>query len=156
MGVNLASLSSTQSGEPDAGCQLSRRVDHGGTHRSTLDVAGPGGPVAVGSWSSGYRSPPGFAWSNTEPGEPHAGCQLPPRVDYGGTHRSTLGPASPGVAVGVGDTFLWGNTSGEPCPTRPSRVPLRCDPDRRSSRTAPSRFSVPPYIPSAQGGTLLS
>ena len=44
--LSRCSLSSTQSGEPDAGCQLSLWVDHGGsTHRSTLDVAGPGGPV---------------------------------------------------------------------------------------------------------------
>ena len=53
-----------------------------------------------------YRSPPGFAWSNNQSVEPAAGCQLPPRVDNGGTHRSTLGPASPGVS-------RWG--SGIPC-----------------------------------------
>ena len=39
VGVNVASLSSTQSWEPDAVCQLSPRVDHGGTHRSTLDIS---------------------------------------------------------------------------------------------------------------------
>ena len=44
--LSWCSLSSNQSGEPDAGCQLSPRVDHGGTHRSTLNVAGPGGPVS--------------------------------------------------------------------------------------------------------------
>ena len=69
-GVDLTSLSSTQSEETDAGCQLSPRVDHGGTHLSTLDVAGPGGPVSESSWSNIPRSPPGFAWSNTQSGEP--------------------------------------------------------------------------------------
>ena len=56
------------------------------------------------------------------------------------------------VAVRVGDILLWGNPSRETSPCRPSRAPLRCDPDRRSSRTASSRCSVPPYIPSAKGG----
>ena len=77
---------------------------------------------------------------------------LSPRVNHGGTHRSTLGPASPGVAVGVGDTLLWGNPSGEASPCRPSRAPLRCDPDRRSSLTASSRCSDPPYISFAKDG----
>ena len=57
-----------------------------------------------------------------------------------------------GVAVGVGDTLLWGNPTGEAFPCRPSRAPLRCDPDCRSSRTAPSRCSDPPYIPSTKSG----
>ena len=92
------------------------------------------------------RSPPGFAWSNTQSGEPDAGYQLPPRVNHGGTHRLTLGLASPGVAVWVGDTLLWGNPSGEASPCRPSRAPLRCDPDRRPSQTAPSGCSDLPYI----------
>ena len=35
---------------PDAGCQLSSRVDHGGTHRSMLGVAEPWRPVSVSSW----------------------------------------------------------------------------------------------------------
>ena len=56
------------------------------------------------------------------------------------------------VAVGVEDTFLWGNPSGEESPTHPTRAPLWCDPDRRFSRTAPSRCSDPPYIPSAKSG----
>ena len=85
-GVDLASLSSTQSGEPDAGCQLSLRVDHGGPHRSTLDATEPEEPVSGWSWRRIYRSPPGFAWSNTQSGEPDAGCLLPPRVYHGGTH----------------------------------------------------------------------
>ena len=131
MGVNLASLSSTQSGEPDAGCQLSPRVDHGGTHRSTLDVAGPGGPVSGRS-----RCQPG-SLSSAQSGEPDVVCKLLPRIDHGGTHWYTLGPASAGVTVGVGDTVLWGNPLGEASPSHPSRAPLRRDADRRSSQTAP-------------------
>ena len=38
------------------------------------------------------------------------------------------------LAVDVGDTLLWENPSGEASTFRPSRVPLRCDPDRRSSQ----------------------
>ena len=49
----------TQSGESDAGCQLSPRVDHGGTHRLTLSAARPGWSVSVSSWRRIYRSPPG-------------------------------------------------------------------------------------------------
>ena len=56
------------------------------------------------------------------------------------------------VAVGVGDTLLWGNPSGKASPCRPSSAPFRCDPNRRSSRTALSRCSVPPNILSAKGG----
>ena len=39
--------------------------------------------------------------------------------------------ASPGAtpSQGVGDTLLWGNPSREASPCRPSRAPLRCDPD---------------------------
>ena len=39
-------LSSTQTGEPNAGCQLPPRVNHGGTHRSTLNAAEPGQPAS--------------------------------------------------------------------------------------------------------------
>ena len=113
MGVNLASLSSTQSGEPDAGCQLSPRVDHGGTHRSTLDVTGPGRPVSWSSWSSAPQSPLGIAWSNTQSGEPDARCQLPPRVNHGGTHRLTLGLASPGVSRSGSEIPSYGGTHQE-------------------------------------------
>ena len=50
--INLASLSSsTQSGEADARCQLSPRVDHGGTHRSTLS------PASLRVWRSGSELP---------------------------------------------------------------------------------------------------
>ena len=56
------------------------------------------------------------------------------------------------AAVGLGDTFLWGDPSGEAYPTRPSKAPLWCDPERRPSRTVPSRCYVPPYIPSEKGG----
>ena len=50
VGVDLASLSNTQSRETDAGCQLSPRVDDDGTHRLMLGVTGPGGLVSVSSW----------------------------------------------------------------------------------------------------------
>ena len=87
----------------------------------------------------GSRSVDLGSLSSTQSGEPDAGCQLPPRVYHGGTHRLTLGLPSPGVAVGVGDVLLWGNPSGEASSCRPYRALLRCDPDRRPSQTAACR-----------------
>ena len=43
--LSWCSLSSIRSEAPDAGCQLPPRVDHGGTHQSTLNAAEPGKPV---------------------------------------------------------------------------------------------------------------
>ena len=120
VGVDLASLRSTQSGEPDAGCQLSPRVDHGGTHRSTLDVAGPGGPVS--GRSRRYVS---------------VGRHLAPPGATPSQGNLTLGVRSHRES-----------TMGEPI----DRRSVQSHPDRRSSWTAPSRCSDPPYIPFAKGG----
>ena len=54
-----------------------------------------------------------------------------------------------------GGALLWGHPSGEASLCRPSRTPLRCNPDRRSSRTVLSRSQWshnvgaggPPVIP---------
>ena len=89
--------------------------------------------------------------SSTQSGEPDAGCQLPPTVDHGGTHRSTLSPTSPCVCGRRYPPTV--NPSGEASPCHPSRAPLRCGPHRRSSRISPSLCSVSPYIPSAKGGS---
>ena len=40
------SLSSTQLGDPDVGCEVPPRVDHVGTHWSTRNAAEPGQPVS--------------------------------------------------------------------------------------------------------------
>ena len=56
--LSWCSLSSIQSGEPDAGYQLPPRVDHGGTRRSTLNAAESGQLVSgrshpeISEWGS--------------------------------------------------------------------------------------------------------
>ena len=113
-------LNKAQAGEPNAGCQLSPRVHHGGTHRSTLGVAGPGRPVSVSSW-----------------------CRM--------SVTTWLGRASSGVWRSESEIPSYGETH-QVSPCRPPRAPLRCNPDRRSSRTAPCRSFILPYIPSPRGG----
>ena len=88
LGGNQASLSSTQSGEPDAGCQLLPRVDHEGTHRSTLDTPEPGQPV---SWGLTQR-----CLCEGQSGEPDAEPSHISKTGHGGTYRSVFDAASLG------------------------------------------------------------
>ena len=88
LGVDLASLSSTRSGEPDAGCQLSPSVDHGGTHRSTLDTPEPGQQV---SWGLTQRY-----LCEGQSGEPDAEPSYMSKTGHGGTYRSMFDAASLG------------------------------------------------------------
>ena len=59
------------------------------------------------------RSTPGSTWSNTQSGAPDAECQLPPRVNHGGTHRSTFSPAPPGVWRSGSEIPSYGSTQHE-------------------------------------------
>ena len=93
--------------------------------------------MSVSSCSSVPRSPPCFAWSSTQSGESDAGCQLPPRVNHGGTHRSTLGLASPGVPRSGSEIPSYGGTQQE---RHPHTVRLEC-------RSSVTRIVAPAELP---------
>ena len=108
--LSWCSLSSTQSGEPNAGCQLPPRADHGGTHRSMLDVAGPGGPVlgrsqchmTVATWLRLGLHPVRWTWVFSWVSAPTE-CR-----PWGNLSVNAQSGFTRCVAVGVGDTLLWG------------------------------------------------
>ena len=82
----------------------------------TLIENRPYGYPSVGVWRgiSGWLFGVNLASPrNTQSGTPDVGCQLPLRVEHGGTHRSTLGPAPPGVSRSGSEITSYGSTHQE-------------------------------------------
>ena len=99
--VTQDSLSHAQLGAPDAERVLLPNTVRGGTHGSRSGTAF----LDLWSWDWGLvETSPLCLWSRGQSGAPDTGCRLTPRVDYGGTHRSTLNAAEPGKPVSGGLT----------------------------------------------------
>ena len=100
--------------------------------------------MSVSSWSSVPRSPPGFAWSNTQSGEPDAGCQLPPKVNDGGTLGLTLSLTSPSVSRSESKIPSYGGTHQE----------RHLHAVRLERRSGVTRIVAPAELPLVMGDTV--
>ena len=104
-------------------------------------------------WLSRMETSSVLSWcrlSRIQSGEPDARCQLPPRVDNGGTHRSTLNATEPGkpVSLGLTQRCLNEGQPGEPDaePSHMSKASLGGTHRSVFDATSPGDLSVSMWV----------
>ena len=107
------------------GCQLSPIVDYGGTHQSMLSVTEQGGSVSGSSWCRVQVTTWLCLEQHTVRGTLRWVSAPIESRPWGNPSIGSRSGYNRCVAVGVGNTLLWWNPSGEASPCRPSRALLR-------------------------------